>query len=726
MCARRLFALVILLALAGCGGGGGGGGGGPGFSVSPGSLTFNGTTGGSTPPPQTITVTVFGGTVYIGAFYGGSAISNATFSITGPTTAAITVYPSSPGNLGGGTHSGTITIVGCNDQNCNSQVSGSPTDVSVTYQVSGITTTPNSVALASAVSTPSAPVSLNLSSTAGGSWSSSISYSGATTGWLTLSPANGTTLPASIDFTGGAIATPGTYQATVTFTNGSLSRNVPVTYVVNRALSPSPTSLTYTIGNAPTAGDLTRSLSAGAYSGVTWTASANVAWLSLSPTSGGSGGTVTASLVQAQLNAMNNGVYNGTITLTPSVGAVETVPVALTIARTQVNFVAPYVAIAGAPADVIVRGENFNQVTVQNVRFGSTNATAFTVVSNTEIHATHPALTAGSYLVQLQNNLGIERSLATLVAVDAPAYAAGTIDYPNATAKTIQSLVYDAERRALVVAVRYPSAPDSSEILHYPYVSNAWAAATPVGVAKLRDVALSLDGTQWLAVSDFAVSQFNAATLAAGTVTNAPFSSFYYLKNLAVANDGNALVVTGVNGSGYTTAYRYAARNPALVSSSSYYFGNLAASGDGSRIVVGSNGLSPAPEVYYYNASTGTTIDSGIDLNTSAVAFGRTTSRLLLNHTRVYDSNFVLTGNLPATTVTSVLAPNGARAYTFDAGQVHVFDLTAAPVSGIYPEIGTGTALAGAPGNGVKMAISPDGGTLFLAGDARIVLLPTP
>jgi hypothetical protein len=55
-----------------------------------------------------------------------------------------------------------------------------------------------------------------------------------------------------------------------------------------------------------------------------------------------------------------------------------------------------------------------------------------------------------------------------------------------------------------------------------------------------------------------------------------------------------------------------------------------------------------------------------------------------------------------------------------------VFDLAAAPVAGIYPELGTPgrTAPVASPGAGVRMALSADGQTLFLAGDQRFVVFP--
>jgi hypothetical protein len=723
---RRLFTVSAILMLAACGGGGGGKGGGgsaPGFSVSPGSLMFNATsTTSPTPAPQTITVTVTGGTVYLAVGFTGQAIANATFAITGPTTGVVTVYPASPASLGIGSYAGTVRIIGCNDVNCVSQVSGSPKDVAVTYQITGLTASPASVNLNTVVSTPSAAVPVNLSSSTGtASWSSSISYTGGTTGWLTLNPASGSSLPATLNFSGAAVAVPGTYTATVTLTSGSQVLTVPVNYVVNKALSPSVTALTYTVGNAPAPADLTQQISVGAYAGVTWTAASSVPWLSVSPASGGAGGTLSANLVQAQLDTRNNGTYTGTITLAPSVGTTETIAVTLTISRTQVNFVAPYVAMANTSAEVIVRGENFNQIAVQNVKFGSTNATTFTVVSNTEIRATHPALTAGSYPVQLENALGVNRSLATLAVVTPPAY--GAVAYASAGTKS--RIIYDDERRTIYVA---NAGSVTVERYAYDAGTTSWAY-NGLSVPQFRDAALSTDGTQLVAVSDAAVHVLDPVTLAETGQT--PFTGnsggFYYLRQIAFANDGKAVVATGINGSGYTTTYLYNMRAPALTSLTSAYFAPLGASADGSRVVFGDSGISPAQLVCFYSASTGTVVSSAAARNVSNIVLNRTASRTVLNRGEVFDSGFTLLGNLPSTSLAVVLSPDGTIAYTHDSGgKVRKFDLTGALVAGYFPEVGTGTTPPASPGTSSMMTISLDGGSLFIAGNQNVVIMPAP
>lgn len=97
----------------------------------------------------------------------------------------------------------------------------------------------------------------------------------------------------------------------------------------------------------------------------------------------------------------------------------------------------------------------------------------------------------------------------------------------------------------------------------------------------------------------------------------------------------------------------------------------------------------------------------------------------------IYDREWNVRGSLPLTAYDYVLTPDGSRAITYgDDGKVHIYDLTAAPVSGLFPEIGSGITLVDSPtdafANLVRMALTPDGQTLFVAGDKQIVIQPIP
>jgi len=73
----------------------------------------------------------------------------------------------------------------------------------------------------------------------------------------------------------------------------------------------------------------------------------------------------------------------------------------------KVTSVTPYVATAGTTLEVILRGSGFSQVGNTAIKFGSGGSvTSYNVVNDTEIHVTHPSLTADTYRVSFANQLG--------------------------------------------------------------------------------------------------------------------------------------------------------------------------------------------------------------------------------------------------------------------------------------------------------------------------------
>jgi DNA-binding beta-propeller fold protein YncE len=150
--------------------------------------------------------------------------------------------------------------------------------------------------------------------------------------------------------------------------------------------------------------------------------------------------------------------------------------------------------------------------------------------------------------------------------------------------------------------------------------------------------------------------------------------------------------------------------------------------------VLPQNGLSPAPQVFLYNASTSALGATSLALNASFPALNRQASRILLGGFSIYDAGFQLLGGIGGSSPDSqTLSPDGTRAYAADRisggllvpTRLRTFDLTATPVSGQFPEIGTGTSLPSDTGRAV-MTVSPDGGTVFIAGSDSMVVVPAP
>lgn len=435
------------------------------------------------------------------------------------------------------------------------------------------------------------------------------------------------------------------------------------------------------------------------------------------------------------------GVFTGSVAITgyfcadPACSRVEagnsqTVTVSYQVSPV-VRYVAPYVGVSGTSAIAIIRGVGFSGFKIPGVNFGATAGLEITTVSDTEIRATYPAMSAGSYAVELDvpDHQGAVPSTATLYVVDAPAYAAQTLSYPAAPA-AVRSLIYDAERGALLLATD----ANGGSILRYEYAGGAWSAPLSVGLGQLQDVALSTDGTQLLAAFSTSIAPVDPVALLVGAAVDAPdLAADNFLKNLRVANDNTAIVTTGINERTATAEYAYAVPT-ATFTKSAVVLDNatlgMSTNGAVVALIQGDPSLENQSLVYTYSPTSGNIASTGITLNQNSVApvLDRNATRIALNGLNVYGSDLSLFGTLPETTLAIALKPDGTRAYTYDsaAAAILTFDTSADKDGEAFDQVGTPTPVAGDPGSAPRMIVSPDGGTLFIAGSNQIVIQPTP
>lgn len=453
------------------------------------------------------------------------------------------------------------------------------------------------------------------------------------------------------------------------------------------------------------------------------------------------GRTAQITIVPSTPSTVGAGILTGTVAITGyfcadatctrvEAGNSQTVDVSYQVSPV-VNFVAPYVATSGVSHATIIRGAGFSGFTLRGVTFGTTAATAMAVISDTEISATLPALAAGTYAVGLDipTHQGAVPTTATLVVADAPAYAAQTLAYP-AAASAIRSLIYDAERGALLVATA------DGNLLRYPYAAGAWGAPASVAVTQLQDLALSIDGAQLLAATQTGITPVDpsALTLGAAVPATPALVTDSFVKNVAVANNNLAIVTTGIAKSQATTLYTYAAKTATFGDTGAVLNNATPATprnGATVLMVTGDPSLTAAPTLFAYSPSANTVSATLLALNQNdiAPAMDRDGTRLALNGLNVYGGDFALLGTLPATTRAVAFKPDGTRAFTYDASSSPVvmsFDTSVTQDGAALPQVGAAVALAGDPGTGAKMTISPDGGTLFIAGGNQIVIQPTP
>ncbi len=516
-------------------------------------------------------------------------------------------------------------------------------------------------------------------------------------------------------------------------------QTINVTYTVS-GLAVSVPSLSYVIGNAPTAADTAQTFSVSGYPAQTWNATNSTPWVNLTPASGSTSAAVSeqATLDLTKIATQLNATYSSSFTYTPQSGPQLLLPVNVTIARTQVNFVSPYVGISNRPDSVIIRGENFSMVSPSAIRFGNQSATSFSVVSDTEIDASYPALSAGAYPVQvLVAGSPVGYSRARLVVVDPPGFPAARIAYATANPSGNAGLVYDAERQALLTLSSYAAAP---QLQRTAYAAGAWGAPVAVQAQPPSVFALGADGAQlFLAQFDVPSNNLVLASLDPSTLQPAGFGGAPFVGSglgatgIAVANTGDAIISTQpLSGSGGTYEFRFKPLVPALQGfAAPSANGVVGASADGATVLLVDNNVQAAVAGLVRYDTRLEQLAGGATIGvTSAISIDRHGAKVLVNDGSIYDgSTLTKLGSLAATPVGIAIAPDATRAYAYDAnGTVRVYDLTQAPVAGIYPEVLPAKTLSGSPSSSgwATLAVSPDGGSMFVAIDSGIYVVPLP
>ena len=300
----------------------------PVINATPVSLSFSAQQGGANPASQTVTISNTGG-----GTLGWIASDNAAWLTLSPASGSgngtVTVS-AAIGSLAVGTYNTTITL---------SATGATTVSVPVTFTVTAAPVPPAIGASPASLSFTAqqggsnpANQTVTIRNAGGGTLSWTASDNAA---WLTLSPASGSgngtvTVSAAI----GSLAV-GTYNTTITLSaTGTTNVSVPVTFTVTAAPVPpaigaSPTSLSFTAqqgGSNPANQTVTISNTGGGT--LSWTASDNAAWLTLSPASGTGNSTVTVTVATGTLSASTQ---TATITLAATGANPISIPVTFTV-----------------------------------------------------------------------------------------------------------------------------------------------------------------------------------------------------------------------------------------------------------------------------------------------------------------------------------------------------------------------------------------------------------
>jgi hypothetical protein len=708
------------------------------IAAAPAMLSFTQLTGSAAPAGQTLGLSAAGDSYPWTASVqytdgdgwltvGGAATANGTSL---PSTLAVSV-PGAPG-LAPGTYAARVHLSGA----------GKSIDVPVSLTVRPATlTAPASIPTFQAVAgqpTPPAAVDVAVGSEAGTiSFTTSVAYGATASGWLDV-PASGTA-PTTVSFTPNkTLLSAGTHEAIVTLTpsNGAAPVDVHVGYtLVASQLGTSPGSITFSVHPTTELSALTQALEVtdtGAQ--LSWTAQSSQPWLSVSPSSGNTGTTVSVVVDETALETLARGSHNATLTITsngPSVTNVtKTVNVTLDVDLPVVRHVAPYVAYVGEAKEVIVRGEGFNALTISAVDFDGSPGTAAQVVSDTELRVTPPpTLATGSHLVRITtgNALGLDRSTAHLAVVTAPTHTAGLI----ASAGPRQRVVYDAERRCL-----YGANTAANAIQRFCDADGTWTSSS-LAVSGVVDLALTPDGQQLVAISDgslYRVSLMSFAVIGSPVtaaqlgITLSPYDT---LGSIVVTNDGKALIAAGYS---WMRLYRYdldaggsaTAVGPLFYSTSSASI--MGVSLDGDRVITGESGIS-APNFVRYDATDGSVTEHGSIsqyIQVYSVTVDRTGSRIGAGG-GIYDGALATVGS--AGNWRLAISADGGRAYSYVPGTpavLRTYDITGGTASQVGGDA-TFSVDPGSTNNAHNLLLtSLDSGTLFIDGTSGILVMPAP
>ncbi len=515
-------------------------------------------------------------------------------------------------------------------------------------------------------------------------------------------------------------------------------KTIGVAYFV-KPLSVSPSFVNFSAneGNVAAPQNITLDSSPGT---AAWTSSVSylsgtAGWLSVPPS-----GPSRPATIALNPPSMSAGVHRANITFTAS-GASISVPVVFMAHSPGVNFVSPYVATTNVSGDVILRGYGFSGISNPQVMFGTTAATAITVVSDTEIRASYPALVQGNYQVTVKNALQSLPTRAKLVVVDPLAYPFAAISRSGGITKVI----YDAERQALYL-FKTDTDVNTNRIERYRFNGTGWASdSLPLGIGGLfGGMALSPDGTEIIIAAFSTISHADVNTLAiTASVSVSPVLGPGPLGELAIANDGGAIgaFLLGQN----AKYYRYDVLLRGLVPLSApadIGTRNIYSSGDGSRLILAKPFPEPTSDsVYHYDSAGGTLAAAAVTvLSAQHVGISRTGSKVIFQKDylaisgstadRVYDDHFNLSGTLPSNGDMVIncisVSPDGTRAYSYNgsSGVIRVFDLTNSDGLGGFVEL-TGTTVP-ASTSAAQMTISTDGRTLFIANSEQLLVVPVP
>jgi len=601
--------------------------------------------------------------------------------------------------------------------------------------------------------------------------------------WLAITPvAGGYRLVANA-----ANLTKSAYSAIVTFPSNPLpqgiqeplssAEQVPVTVTVGNGLI-TPADVLHTIDSETTSPSLSGTVDIDLVAGppVNWVASSNVPWLTVTP-SGVTGSTLTYSIDPVWLSTAANFEDHVALVFITAPGTVITpisFPVSVQRRLAEVSAVGARIQPAGVQTTLVVQGRGFAAITNPAARFAATGATPTSVqrVGDTKLVASFDSLSVGSHVVSVSNALQAATSTGSVLAVTPTPYAYDTV----ATGGSILHLAMDRETGTLYGVRRGATAAQGTLVI-FRSGGGGWTAdAPPIPLQGVDNVGVLLDGDVIVTTGPGSVRVFDRNTFSARHVLDLGCTgSHFRSQNLPVTLDGRAWLsqarinpgcagqpLWGELGWYDKTLGTFQLFDPAVSFPGRFANGpSFIMSRNGERLIMHLESNQTSPPMVYLDMTEGVLHTTPQD-QAAWFQFASTSddgSRMLFDHDRLLNDQFETVGRVsippyslpfidPALAAASVLSPDGSRAYVLTypssfLGQpttpasplprVWVLDTTddvgdaPLPVLGYFELDDYPSCLQGVPCDfRARAEISLDAGTLFFAGDERLVVTPIP
>jgi hypothetical protein len=579
----------------------------------------------------------------------------------------------------------------------------------------------------------------------------SVAYAGDSTGWLTVTPGQGSfTLDASAANLGA-----GTYQATVTVAGDSYTqaKTLPITFTVGAGLVAVADQL-IDVGAETAASALVLSVPttlAGA-SPLAWTASTPAGWLTIDSSAGATGDPVRMHIDAATFASLPNGVdQSAVVTLAPAHAGFHATSFTVKLSKhlPEVRFVGPSVLTTGAAHTVWVRGLGFSSASQLSQRLSVSGVGGYTLtpVSDSEFKLQLPAHADGGATISVGNAMGVATHAADVRWLAPATYSYAFI--PQVGVK--DGLAWDPVRQTL-----YTVNVDQGTVLAWHWNAGVGWSQTLKGMAA-SSLGLSPDRQTLVVMTNNAVHLLDPDTLSerssfampAGWAANGWAGVD---QGLMVGNDGRVWMPVGTLGWFDLSTQSFGTADFSLVNNVFFYgegpWGTMSRNGE--RMVLSQTAaVSPAPPMLYQDES-----DDRMRTNPAGLTFfyGGALSdngERFLDGINVRDHDFLKIGTISPPTGVSfrayVLSPAGDKAYALGyppdsqnegtPPQIYVYDSTHVPAGGAsLPLLGSFT-MADYPActNGdypcywqPQVTISPDGRTIFMAGSKGMIVQPVP